>query len=171
MSNSIYIEEYSYKSFVVRGDTREYKESLKAMGGKWNSRLTDKNGDKFGAWLFWTDKRKEVNSWFSKGFPDIENSYIKDNGGKRPTTDNFSSGVGRLSTTRIHHLENKVERLSKMLEAICQIQNISMSKIEEKMISTNGKFEEVIDEEYDIVFEEELPNITPKRLLGVRKVV
>ena len=37
MSSAVYIEEYSPKSFVVRGETKEYKEALKALGGKWNS--------------------------------------------------------------------------------------------------------------------------------------
>ena len=31
--SSIFIEEYSPKSFVVRGDTLEHKESLKSLGG------------------------------------------------------------------------------------------------------------------------------------------
>ncbi len=64
----IYIEEYSEKSFVVRGDTRPYRDSLKALGGKWANRLTDKNnGEKFGAWLFWSAKLPEVNTWIKKG--------------------------------------------------------------------------------------------------------
>ena len=68
------IENYSDKSFVIRGDsTREYKESLKALGGKWNSRLTDKeNGSKFGAWLFWTEKRPEIERWLEQGCPIVE---------------------------------------------------------------------------------------------------
>ena len=40
--STVYIEKYSDRSFVVRGDTRPHRESLKAMGGKWANRLTDK---------------------------------------------------------------------------------------------------------------------------------
>jgi len=40
--SEIYIQEYSEKSFVIRGDTRPHRESLRAMGGKWANRLTDK---------------------------------------------------------------------------------------------------------------------------------
>ena len=62
----MFIEEYSAKSFVVRGETTPHKDKLKDMGGKWNSRLTEKNFiDKFGAWLFWTDKREEVEKWLT----------------------------------------------------------------------------------------------------------
>ncbi len=69
---SIYIEEYSTKSFVVRGETLNVKEALKTLGGKWNSNLTDKKTDeKFGAWLFWTDKKKEVEDWLKNGVKHI----------------------------------------------------------------------------------------------------
>jgi hypothetical protein len=37
MSAKIYIEDYSEKSFVVRGETQQVKDKLKIMGGKWSS--------------------------------------------------------------------------------------------------------------------------------------
>ena len=73
--SAVYIEKYSDKSFVVRGDTRPHRESLKAMGGKWANRLTDKEtGEKFGAWLFWTQKRGELDGWVSGGCKPVEGS-------------------------------------------------------------------------------------------------
>ena len=64
-SSNMFIEDYTPKSFIVRGDdTVNYKDSLTNMGGKWNSRLTDKvSGEKFGAWIFWSDKRVEITKW------------------------------------------------------------------------------------------------------------
>jgi len=60
------VEDYTAKSFVVRGDTTPHKEALKDMGGKWNSRLFDKKTQEtFGGWIFWTDKRPEVTKWFN----------------------------------------------------------------------------------------------------------
>jgi hypothetical protein len=45
---SLTIENYSDKSFVIRGnDTIKFKDTLKEFGGKWNSML--KNG---GGWIF-----------------------------------------------------------------------------------------------------------------------
>jgi hypothetical protein len=74
-AKEVYIETYSDKSFVVRGDTRPHRESLKAMGGKWANRLTDKdNGEKFGAWLFWSQKRAELDKWLGCGCTAVENS-------------------------------------------------------------------------------------------------
>lgn len=73
--SKVYIEDYSAKSFIVRGDTREYRVSLKAMGGKWANGLTDKNtNERFGAWLFWSGKRKEIEGWISSGCKAVEKS-------------------------------------------------------------------------------------------------
>ena len=50
--NPIILEDYSEKSMVLKGDTRQYKEDIKKLGGKWNSNLTDKkSGDK----IWWMD--------------------------------------------------------------------------------------------------------------------
>ena len=122
MSKAIYIEEYSAKSFIVRGDTRIYKESLKRMGGKWNSRLTDKKtGNKFGAWLFWSDKREEIQNWIDNDFPPLKSSI-----GDTCTYEN-----------KILLLENRIVYLESKLEIILEKLNIS----EEQNIKTT---------EYDI---------------------
>ena len=49
---------YSDKSFVITGNTKEYKDDLKEMGGKWNSKLTCGSG-----WVFSLTKRKDVENW------------------------------------------------------------------------------------------------------------
>jgi hypothetical protein len=46
------VEDYSEKAIVVRGDTQTYKQQLKDLGGKWNTRLRDGPG-----WIF--SKRME----------------------------------------------------------------------------------------------------------------
>lgn len=53
---------YSDRSFVITGNTKEYKDELKEMGGKWNSKLTCGSG-----WVFSLTKKKELETWlFSK---------------------------------------------------------------------------------------------------------
>jgi len=52
--------EYSEKSFVIRGDTKKYKDTLKELGGKWNSNLKDGAG-----WIFPNTKRNDVDEWLS----------------------------------------------------------------------------------------------------------
>ena len=47
MSHQLTIEEYSENSFVIRGNTKEYKEQLKTGYGRWNPRLKGGAG-----WIF-----------------------------------------------------------------------------------------------------------------------
>jgi hypothetical protein len=76
--SSVYIEEYSAKSFVVRGDTQQYKDTLKNMGGKWGNSFTDKNsGEKFGAWLFWNAKRDELEEWLRNGMNTVTKKIVE----------------------------------------------------------------------------------------------
>jgi len=102
---SIYIEDYKNKSFVVRGNTIEYKDSIKSLGGKWNSNLTDNNGEKFGAWLFWKDKRPEISKWINNGAKKINDS-----------SNNFSSNKSEL--------EEKIDYLTVLVKALCEANNI-----------------------------------------------
>ncbi len=55
------IVDYSEKAIALFGDTREIKELLKAMGGKFNPRLTYNGGKKAG-WIFGLSKRGELNT-------------------------------------------------------------------------------------------------------------
>jgi len=60
-TSDLNILEYSAKSFVVRGNTKEYKDKLKSLGGKWNPNLTDKEtGSRFCGWIFSNSKRVKV---------------------------------------------------------------------------------------------------------------
>lgn len=58
----ISIEQYSERSVVVRGDTRKYKEDLKKLGGKYNSRLKGEPG-----WIFPKTKEGDVNIFIKQG--------------------------------------------------------------------------------------------------------
>ena len=152
MSHIIYIEEYSPKSFVVRGGTKPHKDSLLALGGKWNSSLTDKqSGDKFGAWLFWGEKHKEISDWIEKGCKTVER--VPQTGGYEKSqnvssSENFSSN--RDNTSR---LEAKIDALTKMVESLCRYHNID-----------GAKSSVVFDS--DVESDEDVPPVKPKRLLS-----
>ena len=114
MPGSIHKEEYSAKSFVVRGDTRPHKESLKKLGGKWNSRLNDKEtGDKFGAWLFWNDKRQEVENWLQKGCPVLQEARdSKYNSDRTVSSSSSSCNDWQLSMqVQLERIEAKLDRI------------------------------------------------------------
>jgi hypothetical protein len=148
---SIFIEDYTPKSFVVRGDTRESKDSLKALGGKWNSSLTDKDsGDKFGAWLFWSDKRKELDSWIKKGCPKIDANVGTST---HVSTNSLTSNNGERSSVSI---EAKIDALTKMVEQLCRHHQINLS--------TNVKKSLIPDS--DIESDDDIPIVKPKRLLS-----
>ena len=99
----VYIEDYTSKSFVLRGETQPLKETIKAMGGKWNSSLKNQDGEKFGAWLFWSDKRNEVEQWISKGFPEKERTF---------TANSNSDSI------KIKNLEDKIDYLTRLVEKL-----------------------------------------------------
>ena len=62
----ITVENYSDKSFVVRGDTFGAKDKLAELGGKWNKFLTDKSTEtKFGGWVFSNNKRVIVEEFLN----------------------------------------------------------------------------------------------------------
>jgi len=56
------LKEYSDKSFCIFGEnTKEYKEELKSIGGKWNSNL------KYGpGWIFSNKNKVKVQEWLKK---------------------------------------------------------------------------------------------------------
>lgn len=148
--SSIFIEEYSPKSFVVRGDTREHKESLKSLGGKWNSGLTDKkSGDKFGAWLFWNEKQQEIKSWIAKGCKSVETEVFKPN------------EINTLEKESSKNLEVKVDILLKMMEALCKHQGIEISG--NRVVKTQTLQSNIMEFDSD----EDIEPVKPlKRLLG-----
>ncbi|MFM4846737.1 hypothetical protein ACEUDP_18690 [Aeromonas caviae] len=61
-AGKVYMEDYSkegqVKSFVVKGDTKEIKNGLKELGGRWNSTL--------GGWVFSKAKEIEVAEFLKK---------------------------------------------------------------------------------------------------------
>jgi len=95
--------DYTSRSFVVIGeDTRAQKENLKKLGGKWNSRLTNKEtGEKFGGWIFYSDLRPSVEEWL-----------------KNPTKLPERSTSHTHSNPRIEQLEKRVKELEAELENI-----------------------------------------------------
>jgi hypothetical protein len=55
--------EYSAKAIAVFGDTRSIKNELKAMDGRFNTRLSF-NGKKLAGWVFSKSKEKQLACYF-----------------------------------------------------------------------------------------------------------
>lgn len=60
MSEGLTCEEYSERAIVVRGSTKERKEKLKNLGGRWNPYLKDKHGAQIPGWIFSKRRQKDV---------------------------------------------------------------------------------------------------------------
>jgi hypothetical protein len=54
------IEDYTEKSFVVFGETKNHKETMKEMGGKYNSNLKVGPG-----WVFSKSNKEKVEEWLN----------------------------------------------------------------------------------------------------------
>ena len=60
MNSQLYIEDYSEKSIVVRGETRKYSEQLKKFSGLFNSNLRGGAG-----WIYSKNKREEIQAFIN----------------------------------------------------------------------------------------------------------
>ena len=72
------IREYSAKSFVIIGDSREFKDQIKTLGGKWNTKLMIDDNLSSG-WIFPNSLRENVDKWFLSGElkSNFQNNSIK----------------------------------------------------------------------------------------------
>ena len=55
--------EYSTKAVAVFGDTKSIKDELRAMGGRFNARLTF-NGKKLAGWIFSKSQEQQLACYF-----------------------------------------------------------------------------------------------------------
>lgn len=135
----ITLESYSDKSFVLRGDTRPYKEYIKKLGGKWAPNLNDGVG-----WLFPKTKQDIVSKWIDTG--EINEDDVK-----------YQSEKNRNGTLEEHinYMRLKVTSIEKSIDRILEkIGNM------EKVIHNDTQ---IIDESDESESEQE---IIPVRLLG-----
>lgn len=64
--DKMFLSKYSEKSFVVTGNTKDYKEELKEMGGRYNAKLSCGSG-----WIFSFNRKEQVESWVQKKQPSV----------------------------------------------------------------------------------------------------
>jgi hypothetical protein len=154
----IKIEDYTDKSFVVRGDTRKYLEQMKNFGGKWNSRLTDKSsGEKFGAWIFPSMKKSEVQKWIQNkedivSFSSNEESPVKTIVSK-----------SRTSNVTLESIYNMLICINERLEVIES--KVGISKDSQKLKKEVKQTSELVSEDWQIE-DDIVPTKPMKRLLA-----
>lgn len=150
MSN-IQCQKYTEKSIVVRGETRDFKESLKALGGKWNSKLTDKSTQEtFGGWIFPISKTPEVEKWMSNKVTVLPSQSLK-------------SVAHNGNFDRISQVETMLVEVIKELQKLDKsfVDKINHTEFYKTFVNKHKVDYEEFEEESD---EETGP--PPKRLLG-----
>jgi hypothetical protein len=111
------IENYTEKSFVLRGETKQYEDSMNALSGKWNDRLTDRaTGDKFGAWIFPMTKKQMVQDWVRNG-----KHLTAPPAGANNNSSSVGGGGGgdlRQITLKLQRAETKIARLEELMNIV-----------------------------------------------------
>lgn len=185
-TGAIRIIPYTDKSFVVVGDTKPHKDSIKNLGGKWNASLTNKEtGEKFMGWIFFLNKGKqnEVQNWIDGGCLPIGGSdneeskkgfekilFPPKNINSESKSDFQSRKVSlspiRTDIDRISQLENTVSTLLTRLASLeAEVKLLKggggAQKVQKVQAQAEDEYEEIeVEEEVEI----EVP-VQNKRLL------
>lgn len=127
----ISIEQYSERSIVVRGDTRKYKEDLKKLGGKYNSRLRGEPG-----WIFPKTKEEDINSFIKGGQRIVSEKEAEEgeartrewaskrelehNYSSRPLSQNGNHSIGEYAilVNMLKDLAHKMERMEQAVSIL-----------------------------------------------------
>ena len=132
------ITDYTEKSFVVRGDTMTYKNELKTLGGKWNSRLKDGAG-----WIFPKSKKNDVKQFIEKGEQ------------PKPLTSTRRSDTKQHEETENASLNKKIDVLTTRL--------VKMEKLLQQLVNKNSTVP--VAPESSLVEQDEKTPIAPYRRL------
>jgi len=136
----ISIEQYSERSIVVRGDTRKYKEDLKKLGGKYNSRLRGEPG-----WIFPKTKEGDVNMFINGGKRLVSQEEAEEGEARtrewaskrehksHSPSGNHSIGEYALLVNMLKDLERRMERMDKAISILLTPEQ--KEELEEKMRS------------------------------------
>jgi hypothetical protein len=139
--SEVYTEIYTEKSFVVRGDTKSHKESLKLLHGKWNASLTDKStGERFGGWIYPMGKKDSVDKWIQEGCqplatpdnPPLAPKLPRRNLPQEPLFTQQQTSLVSQMQTKIDLLEKRVRELELMAGKTSDTDSSSTSVEEEE---------------------------------------
>ena len=122
MDQEIIIEDYSEKSFVVRGETRKIANQLKELSGLYNSKLRCGPG-----WIFSKNKREEVEKKILSNKPNEEN---------KSDNKQFESNIDIISS-----INNRLTKIEEMLEKLLN------TKTKNEMKNESNSDEYISDEE------------------------
>ncbi len=133
---SISIVNYSEKAIAVFGNTKDIKDHLAALGGKFNPSLKQ-NDERVPGWVFPTGKKEEVRkviTAFSQGTlgePPKKVEKITSSVSSPAETFTISKEMFLALVTRIEKLEAELEISKKTIEKLSSVAYIHPSEVRE----------------------------------------
>jgi hypothetical protein len=122
LSGIIQVTEYSDASVAMFGNTTEYKEHIKAMGGRFNARLRHPTTkEPTPGWIFPKRSTEMLNKYVEVGDTDDFDitKHCKEYGVRNSSSDQDKSGVSHIEfnnlVNRVNELEQIVQKLSEKL--------------------------------------------------------
>ena len=126
----ISLEEYTDRSIVVRGETRQYKEDLKKLGGKYNSRLRGEPG-----WIFPKSKQNDIVKFMKEGKRLVTEEEVRAGEARTLEWESKRGGEQKTSTSSSSINDNKV--LIDMIKTLTQKISLMDKKISILMTANN----------------------------------
>lgn len=145
MSSEITVTMYTDKSIVVRGDTKNSKEELKALGGKWNANLRDGAG-----WIF--PKTKE---------PAVQELVKRLNSGTSQVPAMAKPSVATL--VRAKNTEQMLSQLQSFFSGMTMPERVEFTQKILGLLLTQAA---TTDEDVIVDDDDDAPREVPKRLLA-----
>ena len=124
----ISLEEYTDRSIVVRGETRQYKEDLKKLGGKYNSRLRGEPG-----WIFPKSKQNDIVKFMKEGKRLVSEEEVRAGEARTLEWESLRSSEQKTSSSSINDnkvlidmiktLTQKIEKMDKKISILMTANN------------------------------------------------
>tara|TARA_Y100000389_G_scaffold113948_1_gene111097 strand:- start:2068 stop:2574 length:507 start_codon:yes stop_codon:yes gene_type:complete len=124
----IFLEEYTDRSIVVRGETRQYKEDLKKLGGKYNSRLRGEPG-----WIFPKSKQNDIVKFMKEGKRLVSEEEVRAGEARTLEWESLRSSEQKTSSSSINDnkvlidmiktLTQKIEKMDKKISILMTANN------------------------------------------------
>ena len=128
--NDILIEKYSSNSFVLTGNTRPYKEDIKKLGGKFNSRLRNGPG-----WIFPIVLKDKVDDFLKKGNRIVSSEEIK--AGEDMTLAYKENRVADSVFNKDYKIKQRLDAIDDKLDKIEKILMIFINKDKSVITESN----------------------------------
>jgi hypothetical protein len=147
------VQDYTEKSIVVIGETKDNKDGLIKLGGKFNAKLKVGPG-----WIFPKTEKERVLKFVNEGvITEKKTTYKIKEESNQPKEEVISTTKKEvLKPDLLAQINQKIDRILKEVEDLKELKKLlSQCTLKSKEESQSKKEEKVIEDE-DYIFEEEV---------------